>query len=562
MESESYRIKLVADFNARNLAALLEKNAFNSGVKCTQAPYGQTLQLLLARSDEFWNDPCDALVLWTLPQLVTPEFQKVLSSEEFSTANLMAEVDSFCAFVKHIPDNVRAILFPSWIAPEEERGLGPLNLANQIGIANALMRMNLRLADQFEKDSRVILLDSQSWLATSGLGAYSPKLWYMSKTPFQNTVFQEASKDILSALDGLRGRNKKVLVLDLDNTLWGGIVGEVGWEKLRLGGHDPIGEAFVDFQQRLKRLVNRGVLLAISSKNEEAVVLEAICRHPEMALRLEDFAAWKINWNDKAQNITELMATLNLGLDSAVFLDDSPVERSRVREALPQVTVPDLPEDPMQYPSFLGKLRYFDNPMVSKEDRNRSGMYAADRQRTALKATVKSLQDWLQMLDLRVDVEPLCNSNLERAAQLFNKTNQMNLSTRRMMPSELSSWSGVAGHDLCVFRVTDKFGDYGLCGISSLAREGSRGRLVDFLLSCRVMGRGVEETMLIASARRARELGYTELYAEFLPTPKNQPCERWLQSQSLLAREKNVYRLTLQNGLEFPSHVKVTLPEK
>jgi len=562
MASESYRITLLADFNARNLAVLLEKNASTSGVKCTQAPYGQALQLLLDRSGEFWNDPCDALVLWTLPHLVTPEFQKVLSCEEFSTANLMAEVDSFCASVRHIPDNVRAILLPSWVAPGAERGLGPLNLGNQMGIANVLMRMNLRLADQFEQDLRVVLLDSQSWLATSGSGAYSPKLWYMSKTPFQNTVFQEASKDILSTLDGVRGLNKKVLVLDLDNTVWGGIVGDVGWEKLRLGGHDPIGEAFVDFQKHLKRLANRGVLLAISSKNEEAAALEAIRRHPEMVLRLEDFAAWKIDWNDKAQNMVELMVSLNLGLDSAVFLDDSPVERARVREALPQVTVPDLPEDPMQYASFLGNLRYFDNPMVSREDRNRSGMYAADRQRTALKATVKSLQDWLQMLDLRVVVEPLRDSNLERAAQLFNKTNQMNLSTRRMMPAELFAWSSNDGHGLWTYRVMDKFGDYGLCGISSVAREGSRGRLVDFLLSCRVMGRGVEETMLIASARRARELGCTELYAEFSPTPKNQPCERWLQSQSLLAREKNVYRLSLQNGLEFPSHVKVMLPEQ
>jgi FkbH-like protein len=479
--------------------------------------------------------------------------------EKFSIDELLAKVDMFSAQVKGISETIRTIILPTWVTPGVNRGLGSLDLANNVGIANVLMRMNLRLADNFEQDRRVILLNTQQWLSMEGPTAYNPKLWYMSKTPFHNTVFQEASKDILAAINGVRGRNKKVVILDLDNTLWGGIVGDVGWEKLRLGGHDPIGEAFVDFQRNLKRLINRGILLAIVSKNEESLAWEAIKNHPEMVLKPEDFSAWKINWNDKAANIVELIASLNLGLESAVFLDDSPYERARVREALPQVFVPELPPDPMQYSSFLCNLRCFDNPFISKEDRSRTKMYAAERKRTALKTEVSSLGQWLEMLELSVIAEPLKVENLERTAQLFNKTNQMNLSTRRLTSAELLGWAEAEEHSLWTFRVSDKFGDYGLCGISSFVHQGSRARLLDFLLSCRVMGRGVEESMLCTVGQQAKTLGCHELYAEFIPTPKNKPCERWLQNQKNFEREGNIFQLSLLHSLEFPRHVRITL---
>src|SRR2546429_884731 len=360
MSNEPLRIGLISDFNTQNLAVLLQKHADPPGAKCEIAPYGQTMRLLLDDRSEFWSAPYDAVMIWTFPDRAIAGFQRVLSFEEFSSDDLFAEVDSFAAIIKQVPETIRTVLLPSWVAPQAERGWGPLDLVNSDGVANLLMRMNLRLGDHCKGDRRVVLLDTQRWLATAGVGAYSPKLWYLSRTPFHQTVFREAAMDILAALNGIRGRSKKVLILDLDDTLWGGILGEAGWERLRLGGHDPIGEAFVDFQRNLKRLVNRGVLLALVSKNEEALALDAIQRHPEMVLKLEDFAAWKINWQDKAENIAELMAGLNLGLESAVFLDDSPFERARVREALPRVLVPDLPTDPMEYASFLARLRCFD----------------------------------------------------------------------------------------------------------------------------------------------------------------------------------------------------------
>jgi FkbH-like protein len=559
MSDDQLTIGLLSDFNAQNLAVLLQREAQPLRLVCRQAPYGQTVSILLDTKSEFWTLPYDALIIWTLPGHAVPSFNRAASFEEFSVDELIAEVDVFSAQIQGISASIPTIFIPSWVAPGVDRGVGPLDLTNNVGVANALMRMNLSLADNFERDRRAILLDTQRWLSAAGATAYNPKLWYMSKTPFHKTVFEEASKDILAALSGVRGRNKKVVVLDLDDTLWGGIVGDVGWEKLRLGGHDPIGEAFVDFQKKLKRLVNRGILLAIVSKNEETVALEAIRCHPEMVLKPEDFAGWKINWQDKAANIVDLLDSLNLGLDSVVFLDDNPFERARVREALPQVLVPELPSDPMHYASFLCDLRCFDNPTISKEDRVRTSMYVADRSRVGLKAEVGSIEKWLEMLDLGVVIEPLTDANLERAAQLFNKTNQMNLSTRRLTATELSAWAKAEGHRLWTFRVSDKFGDYGLCGIASFVQEDSKGRFLDFVLSCRVMGRGVEESMLCTVIHHAKSLGCQELYAEFIPTAKNVPCERWFQNQPNVSREGNVFQFSLLHLPDFPRHVRITM---
>jgi FkbH-like protein len=322
------------------------------------------------------------------------------------------------------------------------------------------------------------------------------------------------------------------LVLDLDDTLWGGIVGDQGWQNLKLGGHDSQGEAFVDFQRLVKDLTRRGVVLGICSKNEESVALEAIRQHPQMVLREQDFVGWRINWRDKAQNIAELAAELNLGLQSVVFIDDNPVERARVREALPEVLVPEWPEDKLLYPSAFLQLRCFDAPAVSREDAERTKMYAEERQRESAKAQVGSVEDWLKGLQMQVTVEPLSASNLARTAQLLNKTNQMNLSTRRLTEGELQAWAQQPRRQLWALSVRDKFGDAGLTGIVSMEAEGDVCAVVDFVLSCRVMGRRVEETMVHLAVAHAQRHGLSKVRAKLMPTAKNKPCLDFWKQQS------------------------------
>src|SRR5262249_54535249 len=231
----------------------------------------------------------------------------------------------------------------------------------------------------------VVVLNSRKWFQLAGDATFNFRLWYLGKVPFGNSVFKNAAADIKAALRGAVGQVRKLLILDLDDTLWEGIVGDVGWQALKLGGHDPIGEALVDFQREIKALNRRGVLLGIVSKNEEATALAALKEHPEMILRPEDFAGWRINWSDKAQNIVDLVSQLNLGLDSVVVIDDNPAERSRVREALPQVLVPEWPEDKRLYSAALLALDCFDAYAVTREDHERAQMYANESRRAIVK---------------------------------------------------------------------------------------------------------------------------------------------------------------------------------
>jgi FkbH-like protein len=335
--------------------------------------------------------------------------------------------------------------------------------------------------------------------------------------------------------------SRKLVVVDLDDTMWGGIVGDVGWENLRLGGHDPDGEAFVEFQKQLVALTKRGIALAVVSKNEETTALEAMRSHAEMVIRPPMLAAFRINWRDKAQNIVEIAQELNLGLQSVVFLDDNPIERGRVRETLPEVFVPEWPVDPTHYPRALESLRCFDTPHISSEDLERNAMYATERERNTLRTKVSSMEEWLATLDLKVRFERLGPSNIARAAQLLNKTNQMNLRTRRLSEAELLAWSQEQGHELWATYVSDRFGQAGLTGLLGLARAGTEVQMTDFVLSCRVMGRRVEETMVWAGKQRSGVLGGERLVIEPIATKKNKPCLDFFSRLEGLTRSADSY---------------------
>lgn len=542
MDKHEYRCLLISDFNINNFASYIRNNNEFPKVNAIVAPFGQVIQVLSERDLECWHSNPNFSVIWTQPESVIKSFNFILNYEIVSINEVLNEVDKYSSLLMSHRDKLEFTFVPLWVFPTYHRGYGMLDIRNGTGIANILMRMNLRLCDNLEKASNIYLLNTQKWIDTVGRNAFNPKLWYMAKIPFGNEIFKEAVEDIKCALRGLSGNSKKLIILDLDNTLWGGIVGDVGWKNIKLGGHDPIGEAYVDFQKALKSLSNLGILLGIVSKNEESVALEAINNHPEMVLKEEDFAGWQINWRDKAQNIVDLASELNLGTESVVFLDDNPVERARVKEVLPEVYVPELLEDKMLYKKILLSLRCFDKPLISKEDLKRTEIYISQRQRQQLKKSIGSLEDWLKTLGTKVKVKELNESNLNRTVQLLNKTNQMNLTTRRMTESQLVKWVNQEDHKLWTFRVSDKFGDSGLTGILSLETNNKKGRIVDFILSCRVMGRKIEETMLYVAIKYAQSISLDEVYAKYIPTPKNKPCgEFWKNSDFLFEKKKNLF---------------------
>lgn len=522
---------LVADFTVQELADRLRKDdGLGPHVEATVAPFGQVVQTLHALADGA-HAGLDFAVIWTRPEAIQG-FRSRMLNEPAATTDILAEVDAFAALVRRAAAGVRSVFVSSWTLPAYERGLGMLDMGAD-GLSSTVARMNLRLADALEGASNVHLFAAERWIQAAGSNATSIKSWHIGKVGLSPAVFAEAAQDIRAALRGLRGQARRLVVLDLDDTLWGGIVGEVGWPALKLGGHDAEGESFAEFQRRLQALRRRGVLLAIASKNDEAVALEAMARHPEMVLRADDFSARRINWSDKAQNIIEIARELNLGLGSIVFIDDNPVERDRVRTALPEVYVPDWPRDKLLYASALLDLRCFDVPHLGREDRARAALYAAERERRQELERFGSADEWLESLETRVRFSPLDRFTLPRAVDLLNKTNQFNLRTRRLSEAELRGWGEARGHQVWVVHVADRVGDAGLVGVLSLERRGDTATLVDCVLSCRVLGRRIEDAVVWEAIERARESGARRLVAPFFATPRNKPCHDFFVKSGL-----------------------------
>jgi FkbH-like protein len=558
MDKQPVTCVLVSDFNLQNLAGYAANDPEFPSLKPVAAPLGQPLPALLDKAAPHWQNTPDLAVIWTQPQAVIPAFHALLTCEPVPVRQVLQEVDAYCSLLVNVSERVRHALVPTWVLPSYRSVFGMLDMKTDVGPTNTLMRMNLRLAENLEKASNIHVLNTHRWVERAGATAFNPKLWYLGKIPFSNEIFKEAVQEIKAAWRGMLGYARKLIIIDLDDTVWGGIVGDVGWENLVLGGHHHLGEAYVDFQHALKSMKKRGILLAIVSKNEEKTALQAIKNHPEMVLALEDFTGWRINWQDKVQNILELMTQLNLGPQSAVFIDDNPAERARVKESLPEVLVPDWPEDPLLYPAALLSLRCFDMPSLSREDLARADMYLSENQRRDLKKTVRSLEEWLKHLAIRVQVEDLHPASLQRAAQLLNKTNQMNLSTRRMSESELMAWAEQKHHKLWTLRVSDRFGDAGLTGIVSLELHDRKAQIVDFVLSCRVLGRKIEEAMLSTALQYAQALGAAEVYARYIPTSKNKPCLDFFKSLApRFLQQEECFIRNVEHPFPPPEHIEL-----
>jgi FkbH-like protein len=556
-------VLLLSDANEANLQAALSADPTEPDIRVRLAPFGTVLQTLLDPGAAAWAEPPDLAVVWTRPDAVLRTVARAMEGEVVSPEGVDDEVDDFVSAVAQGAERARWTLVPTWSVPFGARGLGAIDLHDPSGLRALLFRANTRLTDRLRETKGCWVVDDRPWATMGGPSLLDRRLWYAAKVSHGADVLRAAARDIKAFLRAATGRARKVILLDLDNTLWGGVVGETGWEGLRLGGHDPVGEAFQDFQRALKALSRRGVVLAIVSKNEEEVALEAIRRHPDMVLRPDDFAGWRINWLDKATNVLDLVEGLRLGLDAAVFIDDQPAERARVREALPEVLVPEWPADVLSYVRALDELACFDVLTVSQEDLARTRSYAAERERGALRSRVSSMEEWLEQLGVTVTVERLGPESLPRAAQLLNKTNQMNLATRRMSEAELKEWADGPGRTVYGVRVADRFSDFGLTGIVSVERRGSEAHIVDFVLSCRVMSRRVEETMVHVAVEHARGLAEGEVVARFEPTDRNAPMLAfWRDRSGFTSEDGATFRWRESGPYPLPASIELRDPAR
>jgi len=381
-------------------------------------------------------------------------------------------------------------------------------------------RLNMALSERAPR--YVHILDVASLANRVGVANwFDERYWYLAKQPMSFNAVPLFSRNLAAVIGSLVGRGRKCIAVDLDNTLWGGVIGDDGLSGIQLGEGSPEGESFKAFQMYLRELKDRGILLAACSKNDEAVARSPFLEHPEMVLRLDDFAAFKANWSPKSENLRALSAELNLPLDAFVFIDDNPAEREEVARAVPEVAVASLPDDPAGYVRALDGQFYFETVALSEEDLRRTATYQARRQSQETFAATTDLDGYLASLQMVASVDQFLPESFERVTQLINKTNQFNLTTPRLLRADVERMAWDASMVTRAVRLRDRFGDHGLISVL-FGRIENRSLLLDaWLMSCRVLGRGVEALLFNDLLRTAERAGITELIGFYRPTDRN-----------------------------------------
>jgi FkbH-like protein len=380
---------------------------------------------------------------------------------------------------------------------------------------------NRSLVQRARQDSRLVL-DVNALASLVGHSAWSAgRYWYAAKYPFATTMIPLYADNVMRIIAAQMGRSRRVLVLDLDNTLWGGIVGDDGIEGLALGSGSALGEAHSALQRMALSLKERGIILCVSSKNDEAIALDAFRNHPEMILKEDDIVAFRVNWEDKAANIKAIADAIDLGLDSFVFLDDNPAERKRVRDALPSVAVPELPEDPSEWLGVFQAAGYFEQSGFSKEDQQRAGFYKANALRAARLERIGDHDEYLRSLSMTLSIAPFDGAGRKRIAQLISKSNQFNVTTRRYSETEIEAMQSNSEVLTLQARLEDIFGDNGMISAVICRQTGRIWEVDTWIMSCRVLGRRVEETILQYLVEQARVRGISEIIGRYIPTAKN-----------------------------------------
>ncbi len=386
-----------------------------------------------------------------------------------------------------------------------------------------LRKLNFGLMQYAAGHPNFYLCDLSTIQNQSGkLNLFHPSVYVNSDMVLSIDGLPAVAATTLDLIGAFFGRIKKCLILDMDDTIWGGVIGDDGIENIQLGTLG-IGKAFTELQYWAKKLRYRGVILAVASKNKESVVMEAFDRHPDMVLTKEDIAVFKVNWDNKVDNIREIQAVLNIGFDSMVFLDDNPFERNMVREAIPSITVPELPEDPAEYLEYLYALNLFETTTLSDADRDRTTLYQTQALRESEMKAYGNEDDFLAGLNMRSDVQSFNAFNTPRVAQLSQRSNQFNLRTVRYTEADILGLAGAPDSLTFAFTLEDKYGDNGIIGVVILKKETDEILFIDtWLMSCRVLKRGMEHFTLNILVAAAKEKGFRFLKGEYVQTAKNE----------------------------------------
>ncbi|MFI5360975.1 MAG: HAD-IIIC family phosphatase [Elusimicrobiota bacterium] len=515
------KLAILGSFTTSQLAQAVELALFSMGgaVDILEAEYGVYRQEILDEGSELYRFEPNIVFLavgWRdlsrRPDLGLgrAEVSALVDAELADWSNLWRAVHERlgCLVVQNTFDR------PAWRQMDNHEMRHPASLWRYVS------RVNDAMADG--APPYVVLHDVDGLSSLAGRRSWGDeRFFFHAKMPCAPEFIVDYGFSAASLLAAQLGLSKKCLVLDLDNTCWGGVVGDDGLGGIRLGQGGAEGEAFVAFQQYAKALKQRGVLLAVCSKNEESIAKEVFEKHTEMVLRLDDISCFMANWTDKAANLREIARRLNIGLDSLVFVDDNPAERALVRQLAPEVAVPELPEDPAGYIQAVETYRHFQPLSIAPEDLRRSEYYRADAAREQVLGGSASVEDYLRSLKMTARIGPVTPLSLERAAQLINKSNQFNLTTKRRSAAEVSALASDPRWLTRTVSLADRFGDNGLIGVLLAKVEGDVLLIDTWLMSCRVLKRGVETLLNNHLCRWAAGRGLRRISGEYVPTAKN-----------------------------------------
>jgi FkbH-like protein len=521
-----FRLGLLSNSTTDLILPTLVASAVRHGIalECFRTDYNQAVQEALNPDSIIYREKCDAALVALdfrgIPLRSTP------GKADEARSTVQGALGHFDAIRSAIKAKIKAICILQTIPAPVESLFGSLDRALPGTTASLIDLVNRGIAEGI-RGTEDVVLDVARLAETVGLAEWhSPSQWNMAKLPFSNSFLTLYADHVARTIAALRGKSRRCLVLDLDNTVWGGVIGDDGLEGIQIAEGDATGEAHLSVQRFALALRERGIVLAVCSKNEDEIARMPFRKHPEMILRENHFAVFQANWKDKATNIKAIAAELSLGLDSMVLLDDNPAERALVRELLPQVAVPELPPDPALYARTLSAAGYFESVVFSDEDLKRAEFYLDNARRVTLQKDAGDLESYLASLKTEITLQAFDETGRGRITQLINKSNQFNLTTRRYTDAEVAQAERDPDCFTLQVRLSDIFGDNGMISVVICRRKlDFQWEIETWLMSCRVLGRCVEKMVLRELIEHGRRHGIRKLIGTYRPTERNKLVE-------------------------------------
>ena len=521
------KVALVGDTATQFLGTAIRGVGIERGyqVELFEAEYNQVERQFLDPTSELYEFDADFIVVFQSTHKLG-EKHSALNPEQQNTL-----ADDRLAFVSSLCENPalanKKIIYFDY--PEiEDTVFGSYATKVTSSLTYQVRQLNMGLMDLSQQYANLFICDIAGLQNKLGRDfIFAPNVYVSTEMVLSIDALPYVASRVMDIICAIKGQFKKCLILDLDNTLWGGVIGDDGLEGIQLGHGLGIGKAFTEFQMWVKKLKQRGIIICVASKNNEETAKEPFEKHPDMVLKLEDIAVFQANWETKVDNIRTIQSILNIGFDSMVFLDDNPFERNMVRENIPGITVPELPVDPGDYLEYLYSLNLFETASYSNADKDRTKQYQVEAKRVSLQKTFSNEADFLKSLDMISVVSGFTKFNTPRVAQLSQRSNQFNLRTIRYTEADIEALAQDPEVIDLSFTLEDKFGDNGLIAVIIMKPQDAETLFVDtWFMSCRVLKRGMENFTLNTMVERAKAAGYKRIVGEYLPTPKNKMVEQ------------------------------------